>query len=160
LAGAPPGARAARWPGATSLTGLETATLSAWCDTLAPGAAGAGVGDFVNAQLAKRPEDALLGIRYFDVPAPYLAFYREGLRALDRASKRIYRRAVPALNGDERQSLLARLLAGDADWSGPPFFLFYLVTRSDAVDVLYGTPSGFARIGYRYEPVVSPPSRW
>ena len=144
----------------SALSARATATLAAWGDVLVPGAAAAGVSDFVNAQLAKRPGDTLLGLRYFDVPPPYAAFYDAGLRALDEEAERGFARRFLALTGVERRALLERLFADDSTWSGPPYFLFYLVTRSDAVDVVYGTPEGYARIGYPYVPQVVPPRPW
>ncbi|HSA52792.1 MAG TPA: gluconate 2-dehydrogenase subunit 3 family protein, partial [Yinghuangia sp.] len=64
-----------------------TRTIEAWCDLLVPGAADHGVVDFVTTQLAKKPDDALLGIRYFDWPPPWAGFYQAGANALDAASR-------------------------------------------------------------------------
>lgn len=146
---------------AGQLSSSELATLAAWCDRLAPGANAAGVGAFVNAQLAKHPDDALLGIRYFGWPPPWLAFYRAGIAALDGASAQVYGKRFTALATTRQDDLHQRLLAGTTPWSAPaPFFLFYLVTRSDAVDVVYGTRAGFARINYPYNPQVEPKKPW
>jgi hypothetical protein len=146
------------------LTLSETLTLAAWCDRLAPGARAAGVGDFVNAQLAKHPDDALLGIRYFGWPPPWRPFYRDGIAALDDASAGAFGVPFRRLSGPQADELHARLLAGEVEWgAAAPFFLFYLVTRSDAVDVVYGTPRGYARIGVPYvpnAPWARPRRRW
>ena len=32
--------------------------------------------------------------------------------------------------------------------------------RSDAVDVVYGTPEGFAKLGVPYMPHIMPPTSW
>ena len=38
--------------------------------------------------------------------------------------------------------------------------LVYSVLRNDAVDVVYGTVEGFARIGVPYLPHILPPRTW
>jgi hypothetical protein len=139
----------------------EDVTLGCWCDHLVPGARAGGVVDFVGEQLAKHPDDALLGIRYFGWPPPWDDFYRDGVAALDGASKAAFGRPFWALRSADRERLHQRLLTGSAGWSAPaPFFLFFLVTRSDAVDVVYGVPSGYARLGVRYAPQVRARSPW
>ena len=41
-----------------------------------------------------------------------------------------------------------------------PVFLFYLCLRSDAVDVVYGTPEGFKRLNVPYMQHILPPENW
>lgn len=156
---APIAAGRAAPPARDRLSAAETATLVAWCETLVPGARAADVGAFVNAQLAKAPADALLMLRYFSWPPPYEVFYKGGLAALESASSTAFRQPFTRLAAAQRGDLLQQLLGG-APWSGPPFFLFYLATRGDAVDVVYGTPEGFARIGAPYKPQIRPAARW
>ncbi|HST40533.1 MAG TPA: gluconate 2-dehydrogenase subunit 3 family protein [Conexibacter sp.] len=154
-----PGA-AAHPAAAAPLSRTQTATLASWCETLVPGAVAGDVGGFVNAQLAKPADDALLMLRYLDWPPPYAGFYGEGLAALERLSATTHRSSFAALSRARREAVVARVVAGDAAWSGPPSFLFYLATRGDAVDVVYGTPEGHARIGAPYKPLVRPRARW
>ena len=45
-------------------------------------------------------------------------------------------------------------------WSTPNPFLFYLASRSDAVDVVYGTEQGFESLGYPYQAHISPTKPW
>ena len=142
------------------LTPAETATLVAWCEVLVPGARAGRVGDFVNAQLAKPPDDALIILRYFTWPPPFLDFYRGGLAALETSSMTTFGQPFLELTDEQRGDLLGRLLSGAASWEGPPFFLVYLATRNDAVDVVYGTPEGYARLGAPYVPQVPPPAPW
>ena len=53
------------------------------------------------------------------------------------------------------------LLGGNPPgWSGPPAPVVYLVMRSDAVDVVYGTPKGFEDLGIPYMPHILPPTNW
>ena len=45
-------------------------------------------------------------------------------------------------------------------WAGPPAPLVYFVVRSDAVDVVYGTPEGFDKLGVPYMQHIMPPRKW
>lgn len=163
LVGATPASALRAAPPPTSSLVLGNAavrTLGLWCDLLVPGAAEHRVTDFVTTQLAKNPVDALLAIRYFDWPPPWDGFYRDGLNAVDSAAETAFGSAFEDLSGAQRADLLSGLLAGTVSWSGPPFFLFYLVTRGDAVDVVYGVRSGYERIGLPYVPQVEPRRPW
>lgn len=143
------------------LSRAETVTLAAWCDRLAHGARAAEVGDFVNDQLAKHPDDALLGIRYFGWPPPWKPFYQAGIEGLDEAARAAHGERFAELRARQQDDVHARLQAGTLAWTAEvPFFLFYLVTRSDAVDVVYGTRAGFKSIGMRYDPVNPPRRPW
>ena len=45
-------------------------------------------------------------------------------------------------------------------WQGPPGAFVYLVTRSDAVDVVYGTMEGYESLGIPYMAHIVPERRW
>ena len=45
-------------------------------------------------------------------------------------------------------------------WQGPAGPFVYLVLRSDAVDVVYGTMDGYAALGIPYMPHIAPSKRW
>jgi hypothetical protein len=45
-------------------------------------------------------------------------------------------------------------------WQGPPGPFVYLLLRSDAVDVVYGTVDGYAALGIPYRPHIAPSKRW
>jgi Gluconate 2-dehydrogenase subunit 3 len=143
-----------------SLSSAQTETLVAWCELLVPGAREADVGDFVGDQLSKPHADARLLLRYITWPPPYDAFYAGGVAALDDTSQHAFGRRFVDLSPMEQGQLRDGVLAGTLPWSGPPVPLFYMVTRSDAVDVVYGTKEGFARIGFPYQPLIEPPSPW
>ena len=143
-----------------SLSPGQTETLVAWCELLVPGAREADVGGFVGDQLSKQHGQARLLLRYLGWPPPYGAFYVGGLEALDGASQHAFGRRFVDLSPTEQGQVRDGALAGTLPWAGPPAQLFYFMTRSDAVDVVYGTKEGFARIGVPYEPLIEPPSPW
>jgi hypothetical protein len=43
---------------------------------------------------------------------------------------------------------------------GFPIFLFFMCLRSDAVDVVYGTPAGFEKLNIPYMQHILPPEGW
>ena len=45
-------------------------------------------------------------------------------------------------------------------WQGPPAPFVYLITRSDAVDVVFGTMEGYASLGIPYMAHIPPERRW
>ena len=45
-------------------------------------------------------------------------------------------------------------------WQGPSGSFVYLVLRSDAVDVVYGTMEGYEALGIPYMPHIAPEKRW
>jgi len=45
-------------------------------------------------------------------------------------------------------------------WQGPPGPFIYFVTRSDAVDVVYGTVEGYESLGIPYMAHIAPEKRW
>ena len=45
-------------------------------------------------------------------------------------------------------------------WQGPAGGFVYLVLRSDAVDVVYGTMDGYQSLGVPYMPHIAPEKRW
>jgi hypothetical protein len=45
-------------------------------------------------------------------------------------------------------------------WQGPTGPFVYLILRSDAVDVVYGTVEGYAALGIPYMPHIVPEKRW
>lgn len=135
-------------------------TLCAWCELLVPGARAHGVGDFVRSQLNKPHAEARLLLRYLGWPPPYGAFYAGGLAALDGASQQAFGRRFIELAPAEQGQVLGGVMSGGLQWAGPPAELFYFLTRSDGVDVVYGTKEGFARLDFPYQPLIDPPSPW
>lgn len=143
----------------TILTADQGTTLAALGETMLPGALAAGIANFVDDQL--RRTTPLLIIRYFDWPGDLTAFYTQGLAALDAASKTANGTPFAQASASQQQALVGTLLGGKvAGWNGPPSPLFYLATRSDAVDVVYGTVDGFAKLNIPYMPHILPAQKW
>jgi hypothetical protein len=140
----------------------QAAAIEALGDTILPGASVAGLAHFLDAQLAKPPDQALLTLRYVDVALPYAAFYAAAAAALDAESRRSHGIDFSSLGADERARIVAAMSSGGdlPDWSGPPPPLVYFVLRSDALDVLYGTISGFALLDIPYMPHIPPTEPW
>ncbi len=143
----------------TVLSAAQGATLEALGEVMLPGARDAGIANFVDHELGK--EMPLLIIRYFNWPDDLSTFYTQGLAALDAASVTASGTPFAQSTFSQQQALVGTLLAGKAPgWNGPPSSLFYLATRSDAVDVVYGTVSGFAKLNIPYMPHILPAERW
>lgn len=142
------------------LTVLEGQTLEAFGDVLLPGAAVAGITHFVDSQLAS--ETPLLMLRYVDFPMPFQAFYQTGLAALEGLAKARYAGAsFYDLTQPQQHALVLQIAQSVPEgWDGPPAQLFYFITRSDAVDVVYGTQEGFAKLDIPYMPHIAPERTW
>ena len=144
-----------------TLTADEAKTLDALGEILLPGAAAAGLSHFIDHQLSGNPADSMLMIKYLRVPAPFIDFYRAGLKGAEAASRKLFKAEVSALKPEQGSALIQNMAMGKLDgWEGPPAALFFFVLRNDAVDTMYGTPTGFEQLGVPYMPHIAPPSRW
>ena len=138
------------------LSAGEGRLLEAFGDVLLPGAAEAGIAHYVDDQLG-RPEP-LLFLKYMDSVGSYIDFYKQGLGSLEQLSRSRHKRSFPALAPDQSTTLVREIAQKNPDgWTGPPAPLLYFVVRNDAVDVYYGTPEGFARLGVPYMPMIDAP---
>jgi hypothetical protein len=156
----PAQARAVKVPLHT-LDAADAATLDALGETLLPGSAAAGLTQYIDHQLSGNAADSMLMIKYLGVAAPFTDFYRAGLRAADTTAESMHGKTFAELNAEQATGLVKQMSAGHLEgWSGPPAGLFYFVLRSDAVDVTYGTPAGFERLGVPYMAHIEPPGRW
>jgi len=141
------------------LTAVEGRTLEALCDVLVPGAAAAGVVHFVDDQLGR--DNPMLLLKYMDWPGSYVEFYRAGLQSLNQESIARFGQPFPKAAADRKDTLVRDISEkSPAGWGSPPAPLFYFVTRSDAVDVYYGTPEGFERLQVPSMAHRLPPERW
>ncbi|HEY3785804.1 MAG TPA: gluconate 2-dehydrogenase subunit 3 family protein [Steroidobacteraceae bacterium] len=156
----PAQARAANLPPRTLDTQSLT-TLESLAEILVPGAAAAGIAQYLDHQLSGAPADSMLMIKYLNVGMPFVQFYRGGVQAAELAARRQFTRPVAELSPQQSSHLLRQMSAGELEgWQGPPQGLFYFVLRNDAVDVLYGTQSGFELLGVPYMAHIVPPSKW
>ena len=143
------------------LTPDESAALEALGDTLLPGAKDAGIAHYIDQQLSVPPAECMLVLRTMDVAPPYADFYRIGLAGLDQASQKVHGAKFAAIAPDQRYAIVEQLQQGaPAGWTGPQPAFFYFITRTDAVDVYYGTVEGFERLGIPYMPHIVPTRSW
>ena len=156
--------RAARAQGVPlrTLSAAQAETLDAVGETLVPGAKQAGISHFVDQQLSIPAEEALLEARILNVRPPYANFYRGALAAVNGASERLNGgRAFAALSETEQRGLIDTMRQNKVEgWQGPPGPFVYLVLRSDAVDVVYGTMDGYAALGIPYMAHIAPTQKW
>lgn len=166
------GARVMMTPAAARAEGVpfrllkvrEAATIEALGDTLVPGAAEAGIAHFIDTQVAAPAAEALLQAREFNVRPPFVDFYRAVAVAVDSAAPAFGGSAgngFAALGAEQRYRLVDALRQNHIDgWQGPPGGLVYNTLRNDALDVVYGTIDGHARLGVPYMAHIEPDRRW
>jgi hypothetical protein len=157
-----PGAARAQGVPLRTLTAAQAETLEAVGETLVPGARQAGVAHFVDQQISIPAEEALLEARILNVRPPYADFYRAALGAIDRTSQmRNSGLGFAKLSQEDQRSFVDAMRQNKlADWQGPTGSFVYLLLRSDAVDVVYGTMDGYAGLGIPYMPHIAPTKRW
>lgn len=144
-----------------TLQPADVKVLEALGETLLPGSAAAGLAHYIDHQLSGDPANSMLMIKYLRVAGPVEGFYRGGLLAADTAAHKLYGKTLTELSSEQSTALVTRMSAGSVEgWEGPPAGLFYFVLRNDAVDVVYGSQSGFAQLGVPYMAHIAPPSRW
>ena len=142
------------------LTQPESATYAAWCDTLVPGAAEAGVSRYLDQQLAVPRVDTLLLLRVLGNP-PFAEFYRSGLRGVEAESQRHHGQAFPNLDAKSRNALVEAAAAGKTEaWKNPDPTFFTFISRADAVDVVFGTERGFGELGIPHLAHIRPTAPW
>lgn len=144
------------------LAPADAALLAAFADHVLPGAAAAGVAHFVDQQLGVAPNECLLMCKYFpEIRAPFQDFYGAGITALRATVAAQFAAPFATLEAAQKNSLVDALWRGDiAPWDGPPPPLFYMMVRSDAVDVVYGTQEGFDELNVPYLAHIVPPEKW
>src|SRR6201998_4476496 len=140
----------------------EAETIEALGETPVPGARAAGIAHFIDQQLSVPPGEALLEARVLNVRPPYANFYRAAIGAVDKTSQalssgRRFAQLSPSEQHDFVDTMRQNKIQG---WQGPGGSLVYLVLRSDAVDVVYGTVEGYEALGIPYMPHIAPDKRW
>jgi hypothetical protein len=146
----------------TTLSVAEATLLAAFADHILPGAAAAGVAHFVDHQLGVDPQECLLMCKYFpEIKAPFDVFYKGGIAALRQAVSKQYETSFDDLTIAQKNAVTDSLWKGVVtNWSGPPPPLFYMMVRSDAVDVVYGTKDGFDELNIPYMAHIMPKEKW
>ena len=143
------------------LKAREAETIEAMGEALVPGAQRAGVAHFVDQQVSVTPGEALLEARQLNVKPPFINFYRAAIGAVDKAAEARSGRRFAALSATEQHDFVDAMRQNKIDgWQGPPGAFVYLVMRSDAVDVVYGTMEGYEALGVPYMPHIAPDRRW
>ena len=84
------------------------------------------------------------------------------MRVIDNASQTINGgRKFAQLNPSEQHDFVDAMRQNKIQgWRGPGGPFVYLVLRSDAVDVVYGTMEGYEALGIPYMPHIAPEKRW
>ena len=143
------------------LSASEVRNFEALADILLPGSAAAGVAYFVDHQLAQPAGNELLLIRYLGVHPPFTGFYKSGIAALNSAALTSDDIAFADLDEELKRGIANQMAAGKLiKWTGPPSQFFFFVLRADAIDVMYGTKTGFDNLNIPYMAHIDPPSRW
>jgi hypothetical protein len=143
------------------LKASEADTIEALGEALVPGARQAGVAHFIDQQVSVSPGEALLEARQLNVKPPFIAFYRAAVAAVDKAAAARSGRSFATLGPDDQHSFIDAMRQNRIDgWQGPAGGFVYLVLRSDAVDVVYGTMEGYESLGVPYMPHIAPDRRW
>ncbi|NKB35730.1 MAG: Tat pathway signal protein [Gammaproteobacteria bacterium] len=143
------------------LSDEEVNNINAICSILVPGAKEAGVAHFIDHQLNADPNDSLLVLKYFGFPPPYLDFYRPVVSAIAKLSQSMFDKNLSDLDEKEGRKLVESFRdANPEGWQAPPAPLAYHALRNDAVDVVYGTPEGFEKLGVPYMEHILPPEGW
>jgi hypothetical protein len=156
-------AREARAQGVAlrTLKAEEAGSIEALGETLVPGARAAGVAHFIDQQISIPAEEALLEARILNVRPPFANFYRAALGAVDRASEARSGKPFAHLAAAEQREFVNLMRQNKIEgWQGPPGGFVYLVLRSDAVDVVYGTVEGYQALGVPYMAHIAPLKRW
>src|SRR3984957_11450061 len=156
-----PGEARARGVPFRTLKAEEAETLEALGETLLPGAREAGVAHFIDQQVSVTPGEALLEARIVNVKPPFINFYRAAIGAVDKASEARSGRRFAALSSTDQHDFVDLMRQNKIEgWQGPAGGFVYLVLRSDAVDVLYGTMDGYESLGVPYMAHIAPDKRW
>jgi hypothetical protein len=139
----------------------EAKTLDAMGETLVPGAREAGIVHFVDQQLSIPAEEALLEARILNVRPPYANFYRAAIGAINGASTARSGKPFAELDVAAQHAFVDQMRQNKIDgWKGPGGPFVYLILRSDAVDVVYGTMAGYKSLDIPYMAHIEPKRSW
>lgn len=138
----------------------QVKTLEVLAEALVPGSVKLGVTHFIDHQISADPGDCLLIAKYLQAPVPYAGFYATGLKVAEGMAQSAAGKPLASLDAATLENLLKQMSKPGTVVEGFPIFLFYLCLRSDAVDVVYGTPEGFEKLNVPYMQHILPPEKW
>jgi gluconate 2-dehydrogenase subunit 3-like protein len=139
----------------------EAETIEAVGETLVPGAREAGVANFLDHQISIPAEEALLEARILNVKPPYANFYLAAIGAINGASDKRTGKRFAQLDAAAQHDFIDLMRQNKLEgWQGPGGPFVYLVLRSDAVDVVYGTMAGYKSLDIPYMAHIEPTKRW
>ncbi len=139
----------------------EVATIEAIGETLVPDARKQGIANFIDQQISIPAEEALLEARILNIKPPYANFYRAAIGAINNASTARHGKRFAELDAAAQHEFVDQMRQNKIDgWKGPPGGFVYFLLRSDAVDVVYGTMSGYASLDIPYMAHIAPTKRW
>lgn len=139
----------------------EAATIEAVGETLVPNARVAGIANFIDLQISIPAEEALLEARILNVRPPYANFYRAAVGAINRGVESRGGKRFEQLDAAAQHEFVDLMRQNKIDgWQGPAGGFVYMILRSDAVDVVYGTMSGYEGLGIPYMAHIAPKTRW
>lgn len=144
----------------TLLNSEQARRLGKLADTMVPGSVDLGVVEFIDHQLNTDPNEALLIAKYFGVGLPYINFYARGLEVAAGMAQSTAGKPLEELDAAGLEQLVKTMSTPGNVVEEFPIFLFYMCLRSDAVDVVYGTPAGFERLNIPYMQHILPPEGW
>lgn len=145
----------------TVLSSQQVKTLDALGDVLVPNSSEKGLANYVDFQLSQPFPLQMLMLKYLNVNPPFTEFYTGGLDALDQHAQTHHQNAFHELSAAQQKAVVTTVAQSNPPgWQGPPGPFFYFVLRSDAVDVVYGTQTGFEALGIPYAAHINPPSPW
>lgn len=143
-----------------NLTPEQVAILEALGEAILPGCTPLGLTQFIDHQLGADPDECLLLAKYFQIAPPYKNFYDAGLKIADGVARQRFNKGLPDLTPAEATDFVRGIAQIPGIVEGFPLGLFYMFVRSDAVDVMYGTPEGFAKLNVPYMEHILPPEGW
>lgn len=159
-AGAQAGAQPKELDTFLTFSGAEANTFSAWCEVLVTGAAEAGVARFVDQNISGPFEASMLLLRYLS-SKQMSEFYRGGIAGIEHESEHRFSTGFTLLDQSQRREVVeAAVQAKMQAWTTPNPNFFYFISRSDAVDVVYGTQAGFERLDIPYLAHIEPQKPW
>ncbi len=142
------------------LSDEQARRLELLAETMVPGSSELGVVQFIDHQLNADPNEAMLIAKYFGAPLPYLNFYAGGVAVAAAMAEESLGKSIDDLGAAEAKTLVKEMSMPGNVVNEFPIFLFYMCLRSDAVDVVYGTPEGFSKLNVPYMEHILPPEGW